>query len=326
MKTLRILLLVVLAALLGTLPALAGEQEVIIETVPKGATVEQAGRVLGRTPLTLKYPSGYFQPRATVWGAYLGAPLEFTFTLAGYQPKVVKLGRGPSPWRNLYGAILYEYYLLDHSYRIELLPEKAEPVVPPIDQVTQLERLAALRTQGVLTEEEFQSAKARVLAAPQVPGVPTVPGTAKPRNYLDDQDPAAFCWRLIEGAFPGAETATSKTSAHQVSTADDGSDRQVSISCSWALSTPRPAILSVAVACGDAADPKTLCSASGQLAGEGSPLCLWGTEVAARAVAQSGCLMVGSLAVDHRRSSPPGFESASMVDVREVLRAMAGKI
>ncbi len=299
---------------------------VTIETVPKGATVEQGGRVLGRTPLTLKYTGGYFQPGVTVWSDYLGAPLEFGFTLSGYQPKVVKLGRGPFPWRNLYGVVRYEYYLLDHSYRIELIPEKAVAVAQPVDQVTQLERLAALRTKGALTEEEFESAKARVLSAPLASVGTVEPTTAKPRNHLDDQDPAAFCWRLLEGVFPGGETITPRMPKLQVSTAVDGSDRQVSISCSWLLSTPRPAILSVEVACGDTSDPRALCSASGHPAGEGNPLCLWGTEAAARAVAQPGCLMAGSLAVDQRRSSPPGFENASTVDVREVLRTMAGRM
>lgn len=328
-KGMRAPLLIVAAVLASALPVLGAELEVRMETVPNGATVEQAGRTLGRTPLTLTYPAGYFQPRATVWGAYLGAPLEFTFTLAGYQPKVVKLGRGPFPWRNLYGVIVYEQYLLDRSYRIELLPEKAEAAPPPVDQVSQLERLAALRSQGVLTEEEFQVAKARVLAALPAASGNAAPITTKPRNRLDDQDIAAFCWRLIANAFPGAETATPGTTkpTREVSTAADGSDRQVVISCSWVLPIPRPAALKVSVVCGDTpATPESLCSASSQAPKEENPVCLWGTEAEARAVAQSGCLMAGSLEVDKHRSNPPGFEHIGTVDVREVLRSMAGRI
>jgi hypothetical protein len=318
-------LIVVVGALLGALPLLAGELDVRIETVPAGATVEQAGRVLGRTPLTLKYPTGYFQTRSTVWGAYLGAPLEFTFTLAGYQPKVVKLGRGPFPWRNLYGAILYEYYLLDRSYRIELLPHEAEPAAPAVDQVTQLERLAALRAQGVLTEEEFQSAKARVLTGPQAPMAAAVPA-GQSKNQLDGQDPAALCWRLIANAFAGSELAKPRMPTRQESTAVDGSDRQISITCSWELPMPKPAILSVSVACGDAPDATELCSASSQPPADGNPRCLWGNEAAARAIAEPGCLMAASLTIDQRRSTPPGFENTTTVDMRDVLRTMAGRI
>jgi Short C-terminal domain/PEGA domain len=317
----RVLYIVMIGALLGTFPILAGELDVRIETVPAGATVEQAGRVLGRTPLTLKYPTGYFQPRATVWGAYLGAPLEFTFTLAGYQPKVVKLGRGPFPWRNLYGAILYEHYLLDRAYQIELLPHEAQPVAsPPIDQVGQLERLAALRAQGVLTEEEFKTAKARVLV-----GQDTLVPAAQPKNQLAGQDPAALCWRLVANSFSGSELAKLKIPSRQESTATDGSDRQIIISCSWELAMARPTILSVSIACGDDPNAAALCSASGQQPAGGNPPCLWGTEAAARAIAQPGCLMAASLTIDQRRSMPPGIENA-VIDMRDVLRTMAGRI
>lgn len=326
----RAAVFVVAIALIWAFPALGADLEVKLETVPNGATVEQAGRTLGRTPLTLSYPAGYFQPRATVWGAYLGAPLEFIFTLDGYQPKVVKLGRGPFPWRNLYGVVIYEQYLLDRSYRIELSPEKVEPATAPVDQVSQLERLAALRTQGVLTEEEFQIAKARVLAAAPVASGPVAPIAAKPKNRLDDQDIAAFCWRLIAGAFPGAETATPGATKpiRESSTAADGSDRRVRVVCSWVLPIPRPAVLKVSVVCGDTpASPQSSCAASSQLAKvDENPACLWGTEAVAQAVAQSGCVMAGSLEVVPHRNNPPGFEHFSTVDAREVLRAMAGRI
>lgn len=318
-------MILLIGALLGALPSIAGELDVRIETVPPGATIEQAGRVLGHTPLTLKYPTGYFQTRATVWGAYLGAPLEFTFTLAGYQSKVVKLGRGPFPWRNLYGAIIYEYYLLDRSYRIELLPQEADRVTPAADQVTQLERLAALRAQGVLTEEEFQTAKARVLAAPQSLVAAAKP-VEQPKNQFDDQDPTALCWRLIANAFAGSEFAKPRTPTRQESTAADGSDRQVSISCSWDLTVPRPTILNIVIACGDKPDAAALCQASNQPPGEDNPACLWGTEVTAQAIAKPGCLMTASLTVDQRRSAPPGFENAGKVDARDILRTMAGRI
>ena len=41
------------------------------------------------------------------------------------------------------------------------------PVPPPVavDPIEQLERLAALKTQGILTEEEFSAQKAKILGA-----------------------------------------------------------------------------------------------------------------------------------------------------------------
>ena len=41
-------------------------------------------------------------------------------------------------------------------------PQQAAPA-PQVDVVSQLERLAALRDQGVITEEEFQAQKAKIL-------------------------------------------------------------------------------------------------------------------------------------------------------------------
>ena len=42
-------------------------------------------------------------------------------------------------------------------------PQQAAPD-PQVDVVSQLERLAALRDQGVITEEEFQAQKAKILS------------------------------------------------------------------------------------------------------------------------------------------------------------------
>ncbi len=41
----------------------------------------------------------------------------------------------------------------------------AEPSAPPEDIASQLERLGQLRTQGLITEEEFKAAKAKILAS-----------------------------------------------------------------------------------------------------------------------------------------------------------------
>jgi hypothetical protein len=43
-------------------------------------------------------------------------------------------------------------------------PSVAAPAPPPADLVTQLKELAALKDQGILTQEEFDVQKARILA------------------------------------------------------------------------------------------------------------------------------------------------------------------
>jgi len=44
-------------------------------------------------------------------------------------------------------------------------PPAAPPSAAPPDRVSQLERLGQLRAQGLLTDEEFQAEKARLLAS-----------------------------------------------------------------------------------------------------------------------------------------------------------------
>ena len=51
---------------------------------------------------------------------------------------------------------------MDEAYEEQAPPPPAAPV-PEEDMITQLERLGALRAQGILTEEEFQAQKAKLL-------------------------------------------------------------------------------------------------------------------------------------------------------------------
>lgn len=53
------------------------------------------------------------------------------------------------------------------------------------DQIERLERLAALRVRGVLTEAEFQQQKAAVLAGPRNFRVPTTPPVIAPPRVFD---------------------------------------------------------------------------------------------------------------------------------------------
>jgi hypothetical protein len=43
-------------------------------------------------------------------------------------------------------------------------PAPAAPAAPPVDPMKQLKELAELKSQGVLTDEEFAQQKARILA------------------------------------------------------------------------------------------------------------------------------------------------------------------
>jgi hypothetical protein len=314
-------LLYFLMAIGSDSPCAAAELSMVLESSPPGAKVEHAGRILGKTPLELSYPKGYFASRGTVWGAYLGAPLEFTLTLPGYEPKEVKLGSGPHPWRNLYGQIVYQYYLLDRSYRIELNPERAEGSGSG-DTVGQLERLAKLRESGALSEEEFIAAKAKLLAGGE--GAVAVPAPVTP-NRLDGVGAETLCLRLAGSEFTTATLAKPLMARKEISSPIEGDSagRDVTVWCSWQLAAPRRAELTVKVSCG-AHDPAELCKAAGQPEVQGSATCVWGTQEVARAVAHSGCMIEASLKEDAR--SVPGANPVAPLDARELARIAAGRI
>ncbi len=44
-------------------------------------------------------------------------------------------------------------------------PAPPPPAAPPVDTITQLKELAELKSQGILTEAEFEAQKAKVLAS-----------------------------------------------------------------------------------------------------------------------------------------------------------------
>jgi len=46
----------------------------------------------------------------------------------------------------------------------EPAPVAEQPAAPPADPIAQLKQLAALKDQGILTEDEFAAEKAKVLA------------------------------------------------------------------------------------------------------------------------------------------------------------------
>jgi hypothetical protein len=268
----------------------------------------------------LTFAKGYFESRLTTFGTFLGAPLEFTLKLDGYAARTVKLGRGPFPWRNLYGQIAYQYYLLDHAYSIALDPE-AQKAGGNLS-VEDLERLAQLRERGLLTDEEFSAAKAKLLAGGAEPGKPV----ARKPNLLEGGAKESVCGRLIDRSFSAAEMAKLVSSGREITTARDGTDRQVVVSCAWEIIAPVPATLKVSVACGDEpADLIALCAPSGGPPANDNPACVWGSDSHARAAVQAGCAMEGTILYDPRRVNASN-SLVSPLDVREILRAMAGRI
>jgi hypothetical protein len=44
-------------------------------------------------------------------------------------------------------------------------PPPPPPAAPPVDTITQLKQLAELKSQGILTDAEFEAQKAKVLAS-----------------------------------------------------------------------------------------------------------------------------------------------------------------
>ena len=56
---------------------------------------------------------------------------------------------------------------MNQAYATQARPVQAAPApaaAPPQDTVSQLERLGALKQQGILTEEEFETQKAKIQA------------------------------------------------------------------------------------------------------------------------------------------------------------------
>ena len=56
-------------------------------------------------------------------------------------------------------------YAQQQQYAPQPAPAQAAPAAPARDTVSQLKELAELKTQGVLTDAEFEAQKAKILAA-----------------------------------------------------------------------------------------------------------------------------------------------------------------
>lgn len=87
-----------------------------ITSSPPGATVEIDGAVAGKTPLTLKYPGGYFHKTHTVFGQRLDHSMTVRIYKDGYTSQELKLTNGPFEWVALNGRDRGKYWLLSTTH------------------------------------------------------------------------------------------------------------------------------------------------------------------------------------------------------------------
>lgn len=93
--TLRAILSVAIAFSFSTLPALAGDKFVQLETIPAGAQVEVNGSVTCTTPCAIKVAGYYFGKKRSAFSSHGIEPIRVRLTKQGYVPKTVDLTVGP---------------------------------------------------------------------------------------------------------------------------------------------------------------------------------------------------------------------------------------
>lgn len=198
-------------ALLGLVPeaAQAEERAVLFDSWPRGATVEIAGKPVGVTPLVRRFDEGFFKKPGTVWNRYLANPPAFALRLEGHALVEGSLGDGPFTWVSINGANRFDYYVMRHavfgilSEQSDSEPVPASPPSDPVATVAALERLASLKEQGVLTADEFEQQKARILAVEPPAIAPEPASAAAPPSEMapgfrisEDSDATQLCAKL----------------------------------------------------------------------------------------------------------------------------------
>jgi S1-C subfamily serine protease len=110
----RLLVWTLLIATLAV-PAWCGDKPVSIDSAPSGAQVEMDGRIIGTTPLTIKFAKYCFGRPHWAVSAHLNRPIQMRLTKEGYTPKVVSIAQGPLKWTSLNGVNSFEYYLISST-------------------------------------------------------------------------------------------------------------------------------------------------------------------------------------------------------------------
>jgi hypothetical protein len=235
---------------------------VLFDSWPRGATVELDGNAIGSTPLVRNFDDGFFKKPGTVWNRYLATPSRMVLRSQAHGEVEETMGDGPFTWVSLDGTNRFSYYLLRHAYFLSFPsaepPEGAVPTLPdPVATIAALEKLAELRSQGVLTEEEFAAQKTRLLSAPS-PESRVVPPAPAPFVISMESDATALCAKL----WPFHEMAD-RTKAQQFSVVPEGrildTPQAPLLSCAWFAPFPGVVIVKILTECG-AKDPQAVCN------------------------------------------------------------------
>lgn len=282
----------------------AAEVEMTLDTIPTGANVEMGGRHIGTTPLKIKYPSAYFQAPATVFARHLASSLIFTIKKEGFPDKRIELGEGPNSWVSLDGSNRFEYYLLRRSYLIRLdEPESSSSAEDILAAATALEKLAELRDDGVITEEEFAAQKQKLLGD-------STEQSHSPLMLGQNTHPVEFC-SLFLMQYSDYHRIDLEMTRELIEESNGPIAR-----CLWVQPAAGVASLKIDVQCG-IEDPASACTRlDGQADVSGRPLlCLGTREGDTGAVYENGCLAVSAGSGD-----PMAVESL----VAKVLQEFAG--
>jgi serine protease Do len=104
-----------LLGLLLTAPRAVAEK-LTITSSPAGATVEINGVVVGKTPMDIKYPGGYFHKTHTVFGERLEHAMTARVYKEGYTVQEIALTEGPQEWVALNGRDHGRYWVLKSNH------------------------------------------------------------------------------------------------------------------------------------------------------------------------------------------------------------------
>jgi serine protease Do len=106
--------LVLLGLLLPAPRAVA--EKLTITSSPAGASVEINGVVVGKTPVDIKYPGGYFHKTHTVFGERLEHAMTARIYKEGYTVQEIALTEGPQEWVALNGRDHGRYWIFKSNH------------------------------------------------------------------------------------------------------------------------------------------------------------------------------------------------------------------
>ncbi len=153
-----------LAFLSLALQANAKEKTFTIDTDPSGATVEINGRVVGKTPYSVKVDEAFFSGTRWVWGLKhtLREQVHVRLLLDGYLPVDQDLASGPFHWVANNGVYHGDYWLLKTAeYKTKL--QKADTKFSGFIEVASNPGSSVQLSPSLSTEEIFKKASPAVV-------------------------------------------------------------------------------------------------------------------------------------------------------------------